>query len=629
MDKLLDEKLQRATGAERQRLERLYGKTAIANARLAYQSYKRIFSGPRWEALAARGARRQRLLWASTSVKNPRYRDVMYVEELIGADTIDTMPVETLAAFREHGRARASLEADLTGRGSNAGGAGGGRDLAARGDRRPHRRGHPEVPGAVRQAAGGAGDPLIWSRERRRTAGARPLTRRPAGADLSPLRGARCQIRASRGWACVRRRRPRSPTRLAPLRERGAGGGQLRDHRRGHDAVKLVEDVGRDAVAAPGEALRVHLQLGVAGGRRERLRVAQERYDVGLLGRQVGVQQRRQARDDLRRGLHRRRQPGERALALLQHRIDLAVVGEQAVDHRRQLGMLLPSCSGRCRCPRLVVAVQRAAVSAPLLAQRADPGVIAGGHAPESARELRDVAAESVVRRHERGRHRGGAVVVQQIRRLGLSTMAARNLVARGRSVSTRPSGWPTSTYSAVPRNSPVSTTPGIDRAAPHRTRAPAPASASGAGSATSTTRLPLSLTNGRASPASARSVGRAAELLESAQAQTQRHRDDLDRDRSRLGQRADQLLGPDHDHLAVRRRRDDALAHERAAASLQEIEVGRDLVRAVDGDVQLARPRRARSAAGPAARACRADASDVATQVTSSPAARARRAAR
>jgi transaldolase len=113
VDKLLDEKLQRATGAARQRLERLYGKTAIANARLAYQSYKRIFSGPRWEALAARGARRQRLLWASTSVKNPRYRDVMYVEELIGADTINTMPVETLAAFRDHGRARASLEADL------------------------------------------------------------------------------------------------------------------------------------------------------------------------------------------------------------------------------------------------------------------------------------------------------------------------------------------------------------------------------------------------------------------------------------------------------------------------------------------------------------------------------------
>ena len=114
VDKLLDEKLQRATGAERQRLERLYGKTAIANARLAYQSYKRIFSGPRWEALAARGARRQRLLWASTSVKNPRYRDVMYVDELIGPDTVNTVPVETLDAYRDHGRPSASLEANLT-----------------------------------------------------------------------------------------------------------------------------------------------------------------------------------------------------------------------------------------------------------------------------------------------------------------------------------------------------------------------------------------------------------------------------------------------------------------------------------------------------------------------------------
>jgi len=113
VDKLLDEKMKRATGGERQRLERLYGKTAIANARLAYQSYKRIFTGARWEALAEKGARKQRLLWASTSVKNPRYRDVMYVEELIGAETIDTMPVETLTAFRDHGQARASLESDV------------------------------------------------------------------------------------------------------------------------------------------------------------------------------------------------------------------------------------------------------------------------------------------------------------------------------------------------------------------------------------------------------------------------------------------------------------------------------------------------------------------------------------
>ena len=113
VDKLLDEKVQRATGGERARLERLHGQTAIANARLAYQSYKRIFTGARWEALAAKGARKQRLLWASTSVKNPRYRDVMYVEELIGPETIDTVPVETLSAFRDHGKARASLESDV------------------------------------------------------------------------------------------------------------------------------------------------------------------------------------------------------------------------------------------------------------------------------------------------------------------------------------------------------------------------------------------------------------------------------------------------------------------------------------------------------------------------------------
>ena len=113
VDALLAEKSKAATAVERARLDALAGKVAIANARVAYQIYKRVFSGPRWEALAARGARTQRLLWASTSVKDPRYRDVMYVEELIGPDTVNTVPVETLAAFRDHGRARPSLEADV------------------------------------------------------------------------------------------------------------------------------------------------------------------------------------------------------------------------------------------------------------------------------------------------------------------------------------------------------------------------------------------------------------------------------------------------------------------------------------------------------------------------------------
>ena len=94
--------------------EALRGKTAIANAKLAYASYMRIFSGTRWENLAEKGARPQRLLWASTGTKNPAYRDVLYVEELIGSNTVNTLPPATLDAFREHGEARASLEEDLT-----------------------------------------------------------------------------------------------------------------------------------------------------------------------------------------------------------------------------------------------------------------------------------------------------------------------------------------------------------------------------------------------------------------------------------------------------------------------------------------------------------------------------------
>lgn len=93
--------------------EALRGKTAIANAKLAYESYLRLFSDARWEKLAEKGARPQRLLWASTSTKNPAYRDVLYVEELIGSNTVNTLPPATLDAFRDHGRPRASLEEHL------------------------------------------------------------------------------------------------------------------------------------------------------------------------------------------------------------------------------------------------------------------------------------------------------------------------------------------------------------------------------------------------------------------------------------------------------------------------------------------------------------------------------------
>jgi transaldolase len=91
----------------------LKGKLAIANAKLAYQNFERVFSGERWERLAAAGATAQRCLWASTSVKNPAYRDTMYVEELIGPKTVNTMPQETIEAFQDHGVVADTLERDL------------------------------------------------------------------------------------------------------------------------------------------------------------------------------------------------------------------------------------------------------------------------------------------------------------------------------------------------------------------------------------------------------------------------------------------------------------------------------------------------------------------------------------
>ncbi len=91
----------------------LKGEVAIASAKKAYEIYKRVFSGPRWEKLAAQGAKPQRLLWASTSSKNPAFKDTKYVEALIGPDTVDTVPLETIEAFRDHGIAENTLEQGL------------------------------------------------------------------------------------------------------------------------------------------------------------------------------------------------------------------------------------------------------------------------------------------------------------------------------------------------------------------------------------------------------------------------------------------------------------------------------------------------------------------------------------
>jgi len=113
-DSMIDTELKNPGSPEREQLLRsLHGKVAIANAKQAYRFYQNLIASPRWKALAARGAQTQRLLWASTSTKNPKYRDVLYIEELIGPDTVNTIPPATMDAFRDHGVVRRTLDADL------------------------------------------------------------------------------------------------------------------------------------------------------------------------------------------------------------------------------------------------------------------------------------------------------------------------------------------------------------------------------------------------------------------------------------------------------------------------------------------------------------------------------------
>jgi transaldolase len=112
LDPVLEEK--EAAGGETGALAgSLKGQAAIASAKLAYQSYKSVFGSPRFLDLIAAGARPQRVLWASTSTKNPAYSDVKYVEALIGPETVNTLPLETLNAYRDHGRPRLEIEQDI------------------------------------------------------------------------------------------------------------------------------------------------------------------------------------------------------------------------------------------------------------------------------------------------------------------------------------------------------------------------------------------------------------------------------------------------------------------------------------------------------------------------------------
>lgn len=113
IDGHIDRKLESASPESKAKLEAIKGKVAIANAKIAYQKYKEIFSGDRWEALATKGAKVQRLLWASTSTKNPEYSDVMYVDELVGVDTVNTLPPNTIDACVDHCDPANRIETDL------------------------------------------------------------------------------------------------------------------------------------------------------------------------------------------------------------------------------------------------------------------------------------------------------------------------------------------------------------------------------------------------------------------------------------------------------------------------------------------------------------------------------------
>ena len=207
VDKQLDERIARANDPdEKERLSALKGKVAIANAKLAYQDYKKLFAGPRWDKLAAKGAKPQRLLWASTGTKNKDYSDVLYVEELIGPDTVNTVPPATLDAFRDHGKPRDSLEENVEDAQARAGrarevrhlarrdhrGTGRGRRQAVRRRRRQAlRRGRAQARGLARRRHRPA------SSSRSATASRRPSRRAPrTGAHRRPSAG--CGRRTSR-----------------------------------------------------------------------------------------------------------------------------------------------------------------------------------------------------------------------------------------------------------------------------------------------------------------------------------------------------------------------------------------------------------------------------------------------
>ena len=149
VDAIIKERLKTAKGTEETDLKSVKGKVAIANGKLAYQSYLRIFGTDRWKKLAAAGGQTQRVLWASTSTKDPSYRDVMYIEELIGPDTVNTVPPATLDAFRDHGQAAQQPDRKRRRRAANHGHPGQARYFDQGNHRQADRGCNPPVLGAL------------------------------------------------------------------------------------------------------------------------------------------------------------------------------------------------------------------------------------------------------------------------------------------------------------------------------------------------------------------------------------------------------------------------------------------------------------------------------------------------
>ena len=282
VDKLLEQKIAAATDpAERARLQKLMGKAAVANAKMAYEAFLRIFNGPEFGDLRAAGASVQRCLWASTGTKNPSYSDVMYVEELIGPETVNTMPQQTMMAFKEHGEVRPSLSENVEGARQVL------RDLAAAGIDIDRVTSDLRVDGVklfadsidklleeiankkrklqqgsvgAHEAQLGALDGAVSTRleQLERTAVARRIAEKDAG--LWKSNGStQTEIRERLGWLQVADRMEERVPELEALRKELVGEGFTDLVLMGMGGSSLAPEVFRQTFGAPRAALDVHV----------------------------------------------------------------------------------------------------------------------------------------------------------------------------------------------------------------------------------------------------------------------------------------------------------------------------------------------------------------------------------